>query len=211
MENQYKIFLMGPQGSGKGTQAELLSQKLGIPAFAMGQLLRDEIAAGSDIGMEADAIMKAGNLVSDEMAAEVLKKRLSQPDTERGYILDGYPRNAEQAKAFNFDKPTDVVVIDVPDEESLNRLGGRLTCKVCGKVYSESDGFEEGDACSCGGELYRRDDDTPEAIAKRLEIYHRDTKPIIDQYQQQGVVKHVRGIGSVEEVHDRILETLGME
>lgn len=211
MADQYKILLMGPQGSGKGTQAELLSEKLGVPAFAMGQLLRDEIAAGSVEGKEVESIMKAGNLVSDDMAANILRKRLAKPDTERGYVLDGYPRNASQMAAFNFDTPTHVLVIDVPDTESLKRLGGRLTCNACGKVYSENDGHAAGDACACGGRMLRRDDDTPEAIGKRLMIYHDDTEPIIAEYEKQGIVHRIDGVGSVTDVHGRLLSALGID
>jgi adenylate kinase len=211
MEKQYKILIMGPQGSGKGTQAELLSEKLEIPAFGMGQLLRDEIAKGSEIGKEADAILKAGNLVSDEMAAEVLKQRLQESDTKNGYLLDGYPRNAAQMAAFNFDTPTHVVVIDIPENESLKRLGGRLTCKGCEKVFAEAKGFKEGNVCECGSTLYRRDDDTPEAIKRRLEIYQNDTKPIITEYEKQGIMHHIDGVGTIEEVYGRILNVLELE
>src|SRR3989338_6732229 len=120
----HKILLVGPQGSGKGTQAELLSKHLGIPAFGMGQLCREEVASVSEMGQKIDSIIKGGNLVSDHDAANLLKKRLAQPDTQNGYILDGYPRNPSQYAAFNFDTPTDVVVIEVPREESLKRLSG---------------------------------------------------------------------------------------
>ena len=166
----YKILLMGPQGSGKGTQAEKLSAKLGIPSFAMGQLIRDEVSTGSETGKKLEAIINQGILVSDEDAAHLLKLRLQKPDTQNGYVLDGYPRNLLQFAAFDFDTPTHVVVIDIPRDESLKRLGGRLTCSVCGKVGSKSNGNNIGDACSCGGKWIQRDDDKPEAINRRLEI-----------------------------------------
>ncbi|PJA45667.1 adenylate kinase, partial [Candidatus Uhrbacteria bacterium CG_4_9_14_3_um_filter_50_9] len=118
----YKILLMGPQGSGKGTQAEILSEQLGIPAFGMGQLIRDEMRAGSEEGQTLKAIVERGDLVSDEAAAHLLKLRLAKPDTQNGYILDGYPRNIEQYRAFDFDTPTHVLVIDIPRDESLKRL-----------------------------------------------------------------------------------------
>lgn len=197
---------MGPQGSGKGTQAEKLSSQLGIPAFGMGQLLRDEIASGSDLGAKFDVILKRGDLVSDEDAAEMLKRRLAKPDTQNGYILDGYPRNLSQYEAFDFDTPTHVIVIDVPREESLTRLGGRLTCRGCGKVGAIRDGLKPGDHCACGGEWYQRDDDTPAAISRRLEIYENDTSPVIAKYGP--LVKHIDGVGSVEEVFERILKVL---
>src|SRR3989338_7178193 len=140
----HKILLVGPQGSGKGTQAELLSKHLGIPAFGMGQLCREEVASGSEMGKKIDSIIKGGNLVSDQDAADLLQKRLSRPDTQNGYILDGYPRNSAQYSVFTFDHPTDIVVIEVPREESLKRLSGRLTCKKCGKVYSMGAGAKIG-------------------------------------------------------------------
>lgn len=204
---KYKILLMGPQGSGKGTQAEILSEHLGIPAFGMGQLLRDEIASSSDLGQKFDAILKAGELVSDEDAARMLQRRLEQPDTASGYILDGYPRNIEQYKAFNFDTPTHVLVIEVPRDESLKRLGGRLTCKGCGKVGSMNTGLAPGDTCeACGAEWYQRADDTPEAISRRLEIYENDTQPVIDQYG--AFVHRIDGVGSIEDITARLTEAL---
>jgi len=202
----HKILLMGPQGSGKGTQAEKLSVQLNIPAFGMGQLLRDEIASGSELGEKFDAILKRGELVSDEDAAQMLKRRLAKPDTQNGYILDGYPRNLSQFAAFDFDTPTHVLVIDVPREESLKRLGGRLTCRACGKVGALKDGIKPGDQCTCGGEWYQRDDDTPAAIERRLAIYEKDTSPVIEKYGE--LVRHVDGLGSVEEVFQRIIKVI---
>lgn len=202
----HRILLMGPQGSGKGTQAKLLSEKLAIPAFAMGQLLRDEIAAHTELGQKVESIMNAGNLVSDQDAADVLKARLSKPDTANGFVLDGYPRNAAQYAVAGFVEPTHVIVIDIPREESLKRLGGRLTCDTCGSVFSTADGHKEGEACACGGTLMTRDDDTPEAIGKRLDIYTNDTEPIIKEYGD--LVHRIDGLGGVEDIQKRILEVL---
>lgn len=202
----YKILLMGPQGCGKGTQAERLASHLHVPALSMGQLLRDEIVVGSDLGKKFDDILKRGDLVSDEDAATMLKQRLTKPDAQVGYIIDGYPRNLSQWKAFDFDTPTHVIVIDVPRGESLKRLGGRLTCRSCNKVGSTKDGINAGDHCACGGKWYQRDDDTPEAISRRLQIYENDTQPVIEKYGQ--LVKRVEGVGSVEEVASRIKESL---
>lgn len=183
----------------------------------MGQLIRDEVATGSDYGRKLEEIINRGDLVSDMDAAGLLKLRLARPDTQQGYVLDGYPRNLSQYTAFDFDTPTHVIVIDVPREESLKRLGGRLTCRGCGKVAAMSglkagsgsagnDGVKPGDRCACGGEWFQRDDDTPAAIQRRLEIYEKDTSPIILKYD--GLVKHVDGLGSVEEVFERILKVL---
>ncbi|MBI4713921.1 nucleoside monophosphate kinase [Candidatus Uhrbacteria bacterium] len=201
----HKILLMGPQGSGKGTQAEKLSTKLGVPAFGMGQLIREEVATGSETGKKLEAISNQGLLVSDEDAARLLKLRLQKPDTQNGYILDGYPRNLSQFMAFDFDTPTHVIVIDIPRDESLKRLGGRLTCSACGKVGSVHNGIKVGDSCSCGGKWTQRDDDKPEAINRRLEIYENDTAPVITEYEKNGIVRRVDGVGSLEEVFGRII------
>ncbi len=203
---KHKILLMGPQGSGKGTQAERLSKRLAIPAFGMGQLLRDEIASGSELGQKFEVILKRGDLVSDKDAAQMLQQRLGRDDTNNGYILDGYPRNMEQYRAFDFDTPTDVIVIEISREESLKRLGGRLTCRGCGKVASVSNTLKPGDLCECGGLWYQRDDDTPEAIGRRLTIYEQDTSPVITQYGDS--VRKIDGAGSIEEVEQRINQTL---
>lgn len=205
---QHKVLLMGPQGCGKGTQAEKLSYTFNIPAFGTGQLIREEVASGSEFGQKLNEIILKGDLISDVDAAYLLKRRLEKPDTQNGYILDGYPRNLSQFAAFDFDTPTHVVVIDVPREESLKRLGGRLTCRSCNKVASVNDGLKAGDVCPCGGQWYQRDDDTPEAITRRLEIYEKDTSPVIAEYQKKGIVHHVDGMGDIEDVFGRILNTL---
>jgi adenylate kinase len=181
---KHKILILGPQGSGKGTQANILSEVLNIPALSMGQLLRNEIASGSDLGNEISSIINQGNLVSDDLALQILKKRLFQPDAENGYILDGYPRNKAQQEAYStFDSPTEVLVIQVPRDESVSRLLKRA-------------------------EIEGRADDTQELIEKRLNIYTEQTQPIIDMYKQQGVVKEVDGIGTIEEIAKRIKETI---
>jgi adenylate kinase len=182
----HKILILGPQGSGKGTQANLLSEKLGVPALSMGNLLRDEIGSGSDLGKEIAAIINDGNLVSDETALMVLQRRLENHDAKGGYILDGYPRNAAQNEVYkSFDQPTAMLVVTVPREESLDRMKKRA-------------------------EIEQRADDTEEAMLRRLEIYENDTKPIIDTYEAQGLVRKIDGIGTVEEVQLRVNEALNI-
>ncbi|MBT5808050.1 nucleoside monophosphate kinase [Candidatus Uhrbacteria bacterium] len=209
MNEPLKILLMGPQGSGKGTQAEILSEQFGIPAFGMGQLIRDEVASGSEYGKKLEAIINKGDLVSDEDAAGLLKLRLERPDTNKGYILDGYPRNMGQFNAFNFDSPTHVIVYEIPRDESLKRLGGRLTCAACGKVTSVSSGVSAGDDCSCGDKWIVRNDDTPEAITRRLEIYENDTQPVIEQYKE--IVHRIDGVGTIEEVSTRTFSAISVQ
>jgi adenylate kinase len=179
-----RILILGPQGSGKGTQANLLSEKLGIPALSMGQILRDEIASESELGKELAVILNAGNLVSDEMALRMLKGRLSQDDVENGYILDGYPRTKEQYEASKeLEPPTDVLLIDVPREESMERLKKRA-------------------------ELEGRVDDTEEVIKHRLDLYEKETEPLLALYEDAGLLKRIDGVGSVEDIHARVMETL---
>jgi len=209
MEEQYKILLMGPQGSGKGTQGALLSKELSIPVFGTGQLIREEIASGSEFGKKLHELVLAGDLVSDVDAAELLKRRLAKSDTHNGYLLDGYPRNLGQMEKFTFDKPTHVIVIEIPKEESLRRLGGRLTCQPCDNITSTMLEVKAGDPCPCGGVWYQREDDTPEAIEHRLNIYEHDTAPVIAEYEKLDIVRRVNGVGTIEEVHDRIKQLLG--
>lgn len=183
----YKILLLGPQGSGKGTQATLLAKRLGVPALSMGALLREEIASGSDLGKEIDAIINGqGRLVPDQTAAEVLKRRLAQTDVAEGYVLDGYPRNAAQYKvSLDIVTPTHVLLIDVPREETMERLSSRA--RLEGRV-----------------------DDTPELITTRLNVYENETKPILDEYRRAGVLHEIDGIGTVEEVAARVASALAL-
>lgn len=202
---------MGPQGSGKGTQALRIAERLRIPSFGTGQLIREEIVSGSELGQKLKSIILKGELISDVDAADLLKRRLLNPDTENGYVLDGYPRNLSQWNAFDFDVPTHVIVVEIPKEESLKRLGGRLTCRGCDKVGSIHDGLKAGDICDCGttkGQWYVREDDTPSAIERRLEIYKQDTTPVIAEYEKRGIAHHVDGMGTVEDVSARIQQII---
>lgn len=175
-----KILFMGPQGSGKGTQSVILGKKLGLPAFSMGQLLRDLAAQGGEIGEEIAAIQKAGTLVPFEISLKALNLRLSHGDCTEGYIIDGFPRNFEQFQAFDkIDQPTDVVLLEIPREESLLRTLERS--KIEGRA-----------------------DDTPEIIARRLDLYETDTKELIKEYAKRGIVREVDGMGTIEEVANRI-------
>jgi adenylate kinase len=176
----HRVFLQGPQGCGKGTQAAILSERLKIPAISMGQLLRDAAAGNDDLAREIAAIQASGELVPGSIVTRVLARRLEQPDTANGYILDGFPKNQNQYDAYAaHDRPTAVIVIDVPREVSLERIAKRVRTE-------------------------HRADDTPDAIQRRLDIYYRDTNPMIEQYRELGLVREVNGVGTVEEVADRI-------
>ncbi|MEK7183438.1 MAG: nucleoside monophosphate kinase [Patescibacteria group bacterium] len=183
----HKILILGPQGCGKGTQAALLSKKLSVPQLSMGQLLRETAKGTGPLADQIRGLQTAGSLVSDNIAIQVLDARLKLPDTNRGYILDGFPRNEEQFRAFEkYATPTMVLVIDVPPEVSLPRLTKRA-------------------------ELEHRVDDTPEVIQKRLKIYELDTRPMIRHYEDQGLVRFVDGVGTVEEVAERVNNVFGIQ
>lgn len=176
----HKILILGPQGCGKGTQANILSQRLGIPELSMGALLRAAVAENGEFAERIAEIQKRGELVSDGDAIEVLRRRMQQDDTVRGYILDGFPRNEEQYRTFiNFDIPTAVIVITVPHDVSMQRLLKRA-------------------------ETEKRVDDTPEVIERRLQIYHDETQPMIAHFSERGIVHEIDGSGTVEEVAARI-------
>lgn len=210
MSTPYKILIAGPQGSGKGTQAELLAKALGVPALSMGQLLRDEVAAGTDIGQEIKSILDKGLLVPEHLSATVAKARLAKSDVQNGYILDGYPRNVAQLGHFTFDVPTHMLVLEIPRDESLRRLMHRLTCNTCGNVYNALDGHLSDEACPCGGRLVKRKDDTAEAIERRLAIYEADTLPVIAHFAKKGIVVKVDGVGTVPDVAARVLAAIKM-
>ncbi len=206
----YKLIITGPQGSGKGTQAELLSKRLDIPTLSMGQLLRDEVSKGTAIGTRIAQTLKRGELVPEEITYEILKQRLAGPSAKNGYILDGFPRNMKQYEMFTFDTPTHVIVLEIPREESMRRITARLTCSVCGKIYNMRDahGHKPGDACACGGTMEHREDDNPKSVERRLNIYNAETSRVIDAYDKRALAHRVDGVGTIEEVHGRIMEAL---
>ncbi len=176
----HRIFILGPQGCGKGTQATILSEYLGIPHLSMGHLLREEASAGGELSEKIQSILNSGSLVPDVVVKEVLLKRLGLPDAKDGYILDGFPRNIEQFLAFeDCDQPTAVIVITIPRAVSIERLSKRA-------------------------ELENRTDDTPDVIARRLDIYEADTLPMIEEYRKRGIVRDVDGTGTIEAVASEI-------
>jgi len=189
------LIFVGPQGSGKGTQAKIIADKLGLCHISTGDLLRN---ATGDFRKEIDSYVTKGALVPDELIIDLLEEKFHSKECKRGYILDGFPRNLKQAEYL--DKITQihhVVEINISDSEAIKRLGGRLNCKNCGAVFNVTSNppKKKGSCDSCGGELYTRDDDKEEAIKKRLQIYHADTKPILKRYStikingEQGITK----------------------
>jgi adenylate kinase len=207
-----RIVLLGAPGSGKGTQAQRLQAKYGVPQVSSGDLLRDAVARGTELGQKAKAAMDAGQLVSDEIVLGLIRERLSRPDAAQGFILDGFPRNALQAGSLNallaeINQPIDaVLLLDVRRQSLIQRLAGRRVCRNCGKVFSIAALPADSDTCASGGphDLYQRPDDKEEVIAKRLEVYETQTRPLIEHYSRLGLLTTVAGEGEFESVFARM-------
>jgi len=211
----YIIFLGAP-GAGKGTQAAMVAQKLNLVHIATGDLFRQAVERGTELGIKVKSYMEKGMLVPDEITIQMVLERLLAPDCESGVILDGFPRNLRQAKALDsalaqqaraIDK---VVYITVPEEELLRRLSGRWLCRHCQIPYHATDSPPKvrGKCDQCGGELYQRPDDTPQTVRERLRVYFAETTPLIDYYTQQGKLLEVNGTGEKAEVSKRIVSVL---
>lgn len=212
-KKQLRISLLGPQGSGKGTQAELLSFHLGIPIITMSALLKAESQRGGEQAKMIEKSIRTGSFVPSSVTINLLTTRLAQSDTKKGFIIDGFPRFREQQDAFvKINSFTDVVFLDIPEELALERINGRLVCGGCGKIYHEkwNPPKQSGKCDECAGTLEKREDDVPEAIRVRLARYHRETEPVIVQYRQEGLLRRVDASGSIPVVHAAILETLGV-
>jgi len=199
-----RIVLLGSPGVGKGTYADALSKKFGIPHISTGNMLREEIKKGTKEGEEAGRYIEKGNLVPDELTTGILKKRLKKADAQKGFLLDGYPRNLQQAELLK--KTADVqlaVNFEADDNTIMARLGGRLTCRQCGAIYHKKNNppKKEGACDICGGELYVREDQKPEVIKQRLKTYREQTKPLISYYKKQGVLFSVSANPPIEEIH----------
>ena len=210
-----KMIIIGPQGSGKGTYASRLSSIFDIPHISTGDLFRGEVKDETALGIKAKEYMDKGLLVPDELVVEVLKKRISKEDAKKGFILDGFPRNPDQAKNLDKISKIDVVVeLFVPEWLSIKRLTSRRVCKNCGEIYNLINvrPKKEGVCDKCGGDLIQRDDDKEKAIKERLTIYKRDTAPLIDYYKKKGVLKQItcdNAESPPEENVEKILKVLG--
>jgi adenylate kinase len=206
-----RIVLLGAPGSGKGTQAQRLQTKYGVPQVSSGDLLRDAVARGTELGKQAKSVMDAGQLVSDDIVLGLIRERLSRPDAAQGFILDGFPRNIEQANSLNalleeIDQPLDAVLLmEVRNETLMRRLAGRRICPKCGTVYNVHTLPGGVNTCAKDGtELYQRPDDKEEVIGKRLAVYDQQTKPLIEHYTKLGLLRAVAGEGELEEVSERM-------
>ena len=209
-----KLILLGAPGAGKGTQAEILCKKLGIPSISTGNILRAAIKDGTPTGVQAKSYIDAGKLVPDEVIIGIVNERLSQDDCAKGYILDGVPRTIAQAEALEkagiqFDA---VVSIEISEDEILRRMSGRRVCEACGSSYNVEavPPRVEGVCDNCGGKLIQRKDDTPETVRERLKVYHTETEPLVGFYAQRGLLRSVAVNGTKEETAQAILAALGM-
>jgi adenylate kinase len=214
-----RIVLIGAPGGGKGTQAKLLVEKYGIPQISTGDLLREAVAAGTPLGMRAKAAMEAGQLVSDDIVLGMIRERLSKPDAQKGFILDGFPRNIPQAESLDklltdMGKPLQVsLLIDVDFNILMQRLTGRRTCSQCGAIFNvhTSPPRLEGRCDKCGGELTQRADDNEATVSQRLKVYEAQTAPLIEYYRRHGILRTVQGVGEIGDIFgaiQRILSTL---
>jgi adenylate kinase len=212
-----KVIFLGPPGSGKGTQAKMVAERLGIPQISTGDMLRSAVREGTPMGLKAKAMMDAGALVADEVVVGIVQERLLKDDCKTGFILDGFPRTVPQADALqqclqDLGKELDKVIsLEVDNDAVVERITGRRTCRDCGKMYHvrfDPPG-QEGVCDACGGELYLRDDDQEATIRKRLEVYEQQTAPLIAYYQKAGLVQAIDGMQGINEVQEQILGVMG--
>lgn len=206
------IIFLGPPGAGKGTHAQMLMNELEIPQISTGDMLRQAIKAETELGILAKGFIDRGELVPDEVVIGIVKERLAQRDCQKGYILDGFPRTVPQAEALSqFAKIDCALNLSLADEVIIGRLSGRRVCLKCGATYHISTLNGRTDCAACGDELVQRKDDTPETIQNRLTVYAAQTAPLIDYYQEKGMLRTVECTGTVEENHRAVRKALGVE
>lgn len=212
-----KIIMLGAPGAGKGTQAKMIAEKYSVPHISTGDIFRANIKNGTELGMEAKRYMDQGQLVPDELTVKILLDRVAQEDCKNGYVLDGFPRTIPQAEVLDKaltelgDSVDFAIDVDVPDENIINRMGGRRACVTCGATYhiKHVPPKTEGICDKCGAELILRDDDKPETVKKRLDVYHAQTQPLIDYYTAKGILHTVDGTVDMMDVFASIVELLG--
>ena len=208
-----KIIFLGAPGAGKGTQAELVSARLGIPTVSTGAIIREALKAETELGLKAKKFIEQGALVPDEVVIGIVKERLAESDCDKGYILDGFPRTVPQAEAIDhMGIHLDAVIsIEVADETIVERMSGRRVCTKCGKTYHViHNPSKNGDSCECGGPLTVRADDAPDVVRSRLDVYHSTTEPLKGYYEKQGSLRLVYGAEKVEETTKRTFAALGI-
>ncbi|HUL61520.1 MAG TPA: adenylate kinase [Methanocella sp.] len=211
-----QIVIFGPPGAGKGTQAKFLSEEFNVPHISTGDILRENVKKGTPLGMKAKSYMDRGELVPDALLYDLVKARLAEPDTKKGFLLDGYPRTIPQARALDeilddLNRKLDAVVnIEVGTTALVRRLSGRRICRACGASYHVAFNPPRAqDVCdACGGELYQRADDREEAIKNRLAVYKKQTQPVLDYYKKKGILIDVDGDREIEEVRADVIHAL---
>ena len=211
-----KIIMLGAPGAGKGTQAQMICDKYNIPHISTGDLFRSNIKNGTELGKKAKEYMDKGQLVPDELTVELLLDRVAKEDCKDGYVLDGFPRTIPQADVLDkeltklSDKIDFAINVEVPDENIVRRMSGRRACLKCGATYhiEHIPPKQEGICDRCGSELVQRDDDKPETVQNRLSVYHEQTQPLIDYYQNAGVLKQVDGTKDMNDVFTDIVDIL---
>lgn len=212
-----KIIMLGAPGAGKGTQAKQIADKYTIPHISTGDIFRANLKAGTELGKKAKEYMDQGLLVPDELTCDLVMDRIGQDDCKNGFVLDGFPRTIPQAEALDAalakinEKMDYAIDVDVPDENIINRMSGRRACLNCGATYHivSIPTKVEGVCDRCGSQVVLRDDDQPETVKKRLEVYHEQTQPLIDYYKKQDILKTVDGTQPMENVFGAIVEILG--
>ncbi len=215
---QHNLVLLGPPGAGKGTQAGRIVQDYGVPHISTGDILRAAVKNGTPMGLEAKRYMDAGDLVPDEVVIGIVRDRLQEPDTAKGFLMDGFPRTTPQATALDETlegiqrKITKALAILVDEEELVRRLSGRRVCRDCQTPYHvyANPSEREGICDKCGGELYQRDDDTEATVRNRLDVYARQTEPLIDHYDKQGLLVRIDGDKSPDDVYADIQAAIGL-
>ncbi|WP_026525898.1 MULTISPECIES: adenylate kinase [unclassified Butyrivibrio] len=212
-----KIIMLGAPGAGKGTQAKMIAEKYKVPHVSTGDIFRANIKNGTELGKKAKEYMDKGQLVPDELTVEILLDRVAQEDCKNGYVLDGFPRTIPQADVLDKeltklgDKVDFAINVDVPDENIVRRMSGRRACLKCGATYhiEHIPPKQEGICDVCGSELVQRDDDKPETVQNRLSVYHEQTQPLIDYYNEKGILKSVDGTKDMQDVFSEITGILG--
>ncbi len=208
-----KIIFLGAPGAGKGTQADVVSERLGIPTISTGAIIREAVKTGTDMGLKAKKFIDEGALVPDDVVIGIVKERLQKSDCDKGYILDGFPRTVPQAEALDAMgvTPTVVLSLEVSDETIIERMSGRRVCSACGRTYHTvyNPSMKDG-VCDCGADLITRADDAPDVVRSRLDVYHSTTEPLKDFYEAKGLLRTVIGAELVEDTTKRTLEALGI-
>ena len=212
-----KIIMLGAPGAGKGTQAKRIAEKYGVPHISTGDIFRANIKEGTELGKKAKSYMDQGLLVPDELTCDLVVDRISQPDAQKGYVLDGFPRTIPQAEALTAalekrgEKIDYAIDVEVPDSNIIDRMSGRRACLSCGATYhlKYNPPKAEGQCDNCGASLVLRDDDKPETVRKRLDVYHSQTQPLIDYYKAAGALRGVDGTHDIDVVFQDIVGILG--